>query len=144
MELKATPARTIVSGLTLVTLTKRIMTPVAIIDQMNALIATVYGLLIVIVAILWPVIIPPPRRTIPIDAPNAAALDTPNVYGEPSGFLRTHCITVPDMPSAKPAKIADMTLGMLRSQTRMLSRSSLDGSPLLNKIFKRSENESKS
>ena len=79
MELRATPAKTIVSGLTLVTLTSRIIIPVATIDHMNALIATIYGLLIMIVAPLWPVIIPPPRRTIPMDAPKAAAFDTPSV-----------------------------------------------------------------
>ena len=85
-------------------------------------------------ALLWPTIAPPPR-TIPRAAPNAAALEIPRVYGEPSGFLRTHCITVPAIPSPKPARIPQAILGRYRFQIRITSDASLAGLSLSIRIL---------
>ena len=138
MELSATPARTMVSGLTFVTLTNSMMMPVAIMAHANALIVTIYGLFMDMVAWLCPEIIPPPRTTIPMDAPKAAALDIPSVYGEPRGFFRTHCMTAPAIPRANPANMHDSMRGMPRSQTKISFTKLLEGSFLLNMMWRSS------
>jgi|GEM_PF-3294028 len=88
---------------------------------------------------LCPEMMPPPSTTIPIEAPNAEALDTPRVYGDPRGFFSTHCMTAPAIPSAKPARTQDVIRGSPRSHTRMLSTRLTEGSSLWNKMKKSSE-----
>ena len=45
----------------------------------------------------------PTPNAITSDAPNAAAIDTPRVYGSANGLSRTVCISAPAIPSAAPA-----------------------------------------
>ena len=50
-----------------------------------------------------------------ITAPRAAPAETPNIDGSAKGFLKTPCITAPDIDKAKPTKKDNIILGSLIS-----------------------------
>lgn len=114
MELIATPVRTIASGDMLVYFAIRIMNPVASIDHTNANMVVMYG---------------PPKSMsikfsvaiIPIDAPKAAALDNPSVYGDAKEFLRMHCMTAPATPNDAPTMMDPNAIGSLQSHITILA-----------------------
>lgn len=57
-------------------------------------------------------LLPAPRKIMAKDAPNAEALDIPNVKGEASGLRRIHCITTPATARPAPANKAPTILTM--------------------------------
>ena len=84
------------------------------IEKTKALRATEATLLTIIVLV---VLVPAPRNTIAKEAPNAAALDKPRVYGDAKGFFNTDCIITPERARPPPTKIAERTRGIRTSHT---------------------------
>lgn len=70
-----------------------------------------YGLFIKMASLAPLCVVPAPKTIMAKAAPNAAAFEIPRVKGEPKGFRKMLCITVPDTLSAVPARIADKTRG---------------------------------
>jgi hypothetical protein len=57
-------------------------------------------------------LLPAPRKMMAKEAPNAEALDMPNVKGEARGLRRIHCITTPATARPAPAAKAPAILTM--------------------------------
>jgi len=110
----AIPARTIDSAEIDVIFVNKSITPVASILNKKALNVTIYGLLITIND--EEVLVPTCKKSIANDAPKAAALESPRVYGDAKGFFKIHCITTPDIASPAPASIAPIIRTNLISQ----------------------------
>lgn len=110
---RAMPARIMLSAEILVKTVRIRIAAVERMEKKKAENVTVHGLLIIMVEV---VPVPAPRNTMAKEAPKAAALDRPRVYGDASGFLKTDCITVPDRDNPAPTSSAARILGILTSQ----------------------------
>ncbi len=79
--------------------------------QTNAEIVIKQGLFTRMASLILLWVLPAPKMMTAKAAPRAAAFDIPSVKGEPKGFLKMLCITVPETLRAVPAKTADKTRG---------------------------------
>lgn len=120
----ATPARIITWELKFFILEILITIDIATTDATNAQNVTMYGDIMYTASLDPDWKEPPPRTIIPKFAPKAAALVTPIVEGDASGFFKLFCIMQPETPSEAPANTLATILGSLifhKTMSRPLS-----------------------
>ena len=111
----------------------RMMTVVSM-DRINAIPVVRYGLLMTTASTMLLPVIPASKMRIPTAAPNAAALESPSVNGDASGFLRTDCMATPATARPAPAAIAVSACGILMFQITLSIRLVPPGPPMMVEI----------
>eukprot|EP00828_Plagiopyla_frontata_P019492 TRINITY_DN2492_c0_g1_i1.p1 TRINITY_DN2492_c0_g1~~TRINITY_DN2492_c0_g1_i1.p1 ORF type:complete len:986 (-),score=367.62 TRINITY_DN2492_c0_g1_i1:246-3203(-) len=124
---RATPVRTMTSGVAPRSLETPMITPAATRLKKKAMAVVRQGLVMFTASALDEDIMPPPRIMTEKAAPNAAAWEMPRVKGEPSGLRRMDCMAAPATDSPAPAMMAARAWGsrifqMMASQRRPTSR----------------------
>ncbi len=100
---RATPVRTMTSGVAPRSRETRMIAPAASRLAANAAPVVIAGLVMVTAPTEVEVMAPPPRIITENAAPNAAAWEMPNVNGEPSGLRRMDCMAAPATARPPPA-----------------------------------------